>query len=94
MDAAERLKSLLANTLYLHQCFLDALNENEGVMDGTLLFSKIRRTVMPNSDQLLNIRIFANMAMTVGISFLLNNAPNNSFLSGMNSKYVMLIGLG
>ena len=51
MDAAERLKSLLANTLYLHQCFLDALNENEGVMDGTLLFSKIRRTVMPNSDQ-------------------------------------------
>jgi hypothetical protein len=30
---------------------LDALNENESVMDGTLFFSKIRRTVMPNSDQ-------------------------------------------
>ena len=34
------------------------------------------------------------MAMTAGISFLLGSTPNNSFLSRMNSKYVMLNGLG
>ncbi len=34
------------------------------------------------------------MAMMAGISFLLDSAPNNSFLSRMNSKYVMLNGLG
>ena len=31
--------------------FLQALRENEGVMDGTLLFTRIRRPVMLNSDQ-------------------------------------------
>lgn len=31
--------------------FLDALRENTAVMDGTQLFSRIRRTVMLNSDQ-------------------------------------------
>lgn len=31
--------------------FLDALRENTGVMDGTELFSRIRRPVMLNSDQ-------------------------------------------
>ncbi len=31
--------------------FIDALRENTGVMDGTELFSKIRRPVMLNSDQ-------------------------------------------
>jgi tetratricopeptide (TPR) repeat protein len=31
--------------------FLDALEENKGMMDGTELFSKIRRPVMLNSDQ-------------------------------------------
>jgi len=31
--------------------FLDVLKENTGVMDGTLLFTKLRRPVMVNSDQ-------------------------------------------
>lgn len=31
--------------------FLQALRENEGVMDGTLLFTRIRRPIMVNSDQ-------------------------------------------
>jgi hypothetical protein len=30
---------------------IDALNENSGILDATLLFSKIRRSVMVNSDQ-------------------------------------------
>ncbi len=34
------------------------------------------------------------MAMMAGISFFLDSAPNNSFLSRMNRKYVMLNGLG
>ncbi len=33
------------------KAFLDALKENTGVMDGTLLFGKIRRPVMVNSPQ-------------------------------------------
>jgi len=31
--------------------FIDALTENDGIMDGTELFSKVRRPVMLNSDQ-------------------------------------------
>jgi hypothetical protein len=31
--------------------FIDVLGENTGVIDGTQLFSKIRRPVMLNSDQ-------------------------------------------
>ncbi len=31
--------------------FIDALRENEGIMDGTKLFSRVRRPVMLNSDQ-------------------------------------------
>jgi hypothetical protein len=33
------------------KAFLDALGANNGVLDGTSLFSKIRRPVMVNSDQ-------------------------------------------
>jgi len=33
------------------KAFLDALKNNTGVMDGTLLFGKIRRPVMVNSPQ-------------------------------------------
>ncbi len=31
--------------------FLDVLNSNNGVLDGTKLFNKMRRPVMPKADQ-------------------------------------------
>ena len=44
-DAGENGHSVFANA------FLSALDANQGVLDGTSLFSQIRRTVAVGSDQ-------------------------------------------
>ena len=60
--------------------FIEALTENEDIVDATHIFTKIRRTAMLNSIRCRNMPISASRAMTVEISYFSRCNPMISLI--------------